>query len=288
MMQNHDSSVPGCDSNFVLDTSAPDYIRNPYPTYRWLREHAPAYAWPKHQAVVFSRYRDVKAIFKDLHFTTDFRQWEFATQKQRAPEHAEYHVLIDNWVLSLPEIDHLRVRKLASGALTRRSLEQMMRGKIQGAVDAAGGKLRRGQMVSLFRAAALHDPDIFPEPERFNIHRDLSQAINFGFGSHFCLGAALARLEIEVATSTLMIQRFPKIKLLESGACGKTARGRGTSDRHPSRGRAFTRASWRRSFRAYYPEHASVGHCAGFFSRKQQRQRSFTQVVLRLHKSGRL
>jgi cytochrome P450 len=81
-------------------------------------------------------------------------------------------------------------------------------------MDFAGIRLRKGQMVYGFLSAALRDPKVFPDPDRFDIHRDLSQTIAFGSGAHFCLGATLARMELEIATRTLL-QRFPGLRLSE-------------------------------------------------------------------------
>lgn len=52
-----------------------------------------------------------------------------------------------------------------------------------------------------------------PSFERFDIRRDLSQTIAFSTGQHFCLGAALARQELEILVGTLL-QRFPHMRML--------------------------------------------------------------------------
>ena len=60
--------------------------------------------------------------------------------------------------------------------------------------------------------SANHDESQFPDPETFDITREPNRHVAFGMGSHFCLGAALARLEGEIALTTLF-RRFPGLHL---------------------------------------------------------------------------
>jgi cytochrome P450 len=62
-----------------------------------------------------------------------------------------------------------------------------------------GHALRRGQKVLLLIGSANRDERVFPSPDVFDLHRDTSQHLSFGRGTHFCLGAALARLEAKVS-----------------------------------------------------------------------------------------
>jgi cytochrome P450 family 142 subfamily A polypeptide 1 len=61
-----------------------------------------------------------------------------------------------------------------------------------------GTTIERGQQVVLMYPSANRDPKHFDDPERFDVTRHPNPQIAFGFGTHFCLGAALARLEIRV------------------------------------------------------------------------------------------
>ncbi|MDX6276099.1 MAG: cholest-4-en-3-one 26-monooxygenase, partial [Nocardioidaceae bacterium] len=59
--------------------------------------------------------------------------------------------------------------------------------------------VKKGQRVGLFYASANHDADVFENPEEFNIMRDPNPHVAFGgHGAHYCIGANLARLEIEI------------------------------------------------------------------------------------------
>jgi cytochrome P450 PksS len=80
-----------------------------------------------------------------------------------------------------------------------------------------GKTLRKGDVVFLGIAAANHDPRVFPEPERFDINRDSVQQkhLTFSFGPHHCMGAGLARRELEIGLEVLL-QRLPDLRLDEA------------------------------------------------------------------------
>ncbi|MEV0595389.1 cytochrome P450 [Nonomuraea cavernae] len=61
-----------------------------------------------------------------------------------------------------------------------------------------GRHIRQGQQVLLMYGSANRDPEVFDDPGRFDVTRRPGGHIAFGFGTHFCLGAALARLELRV------------------------------------------------------------------------------------------
>jgi cytochrome P450 len=78
--------------------------------------------------------------------------------------------------------------------------------------ELAGETIRAGDLVLLGVVAANHDASGFPEPGRFDIRRQPNQHVGFGHGSHFCLGAGLARVELQVGLGTLF-RRFPTLGL---------------------------------------------------------------------------
>ena len=64
-------------------------------------------------------------------------------------------------------------------------------------IETRGTKLEAGKMFFLSVLAANRDPEVFVEPDRFDVERAPVRSFSFGWGSHFCLGAALARAEIQ-------------------------------------------------------------------------------------------
>ncbi len=71
----------------------------------------------------------------------------------------------------------------------------------------------KGQQAIILLASANRDPDVFADPDRLDITRAENRHLSFGHGIHYCVGAPLARVEAEIALSTL-VQRFPGIRLL--------------------------------------------------------------------------
>lgn len=69
----------------------------------------------------------------------------------------------------------------------------------------------RQSIITLLRASN-HDPEVFEEPDRFNVSRKPGPHIAFGGGSHICIGAPLARIEAQAALVKLF-QRFPNLRL---------------------------------------------------------------------------
>jgi cytochrome P450 len=70
-----------------------------------------------------------------------------------------------------------------------------------------------GASVFTLSAVANYDPAVFHEPERLDIGRpDVGKHVAFGQGAHFCLGASLARVELQVAL-TALVTRLPKLRL---------------------------------------------------------------------------
>ncbi|MEN7530493.1 MULTISPECIES: cytochrome P450 [unclassified Cupriavidus] len=78
-------------------------------------------------------------------------------------------------------------------------------------VEAGGAHVPRGSIVFMLLGAANRDPAVFADPDRLDIERDATAALGFGGGIHYCLGARLAMMEIEVAIRALL-GRFPDLR----------------------------------------------------------------------------
>jgi cytochrome P450 len=70
--------------------------------------------------------------------------------------------------------------------------------------------------VLLVNGASGRDERAFPDPDRFDVRRDIELHLGFGYGRHFCLGAALARLESRIAIAELL-RRFPHYEIPADG-----------------------------------------------------------------------
>jgi cytochrome P450 len=139
--------------------------------------------------------------------------------------------LIGNGALALLRHPEQRARLAAEPALWPAAVEELLRydGPVETStsrwvredvemLDRASGQLhhlRRGDQVRVCLAAANRDPKQFCRPARLDLDRGDSRHLAFGLGSHYCLGAPLARLEGAIALRALF-DRFPDLHLATS------------------------------------------------------------------------
>ncbi len=128
--------------------------------------------------------------------------------------------LIGNGVKALLENPDQLARLQADPALLPNAIEEMLRfdppvtqsGRIAPYDFELGGvEIKQGQSMTTVLAAANRDPEVYPDPDRFDIEREDTHHQAYGGGAHLCVGAHLARLEAREAIGAL-ITRFPKIR----------------------------------------------------------------------------
>ncbi len=79
-------------------------------------------------------------------------------------------------------------------------------------VQVGGVTVREGQKVAALLGAANRDPAVFPDPDRFDVGRTDNPHITFGAGVHFCIGAPLARVELQASFGALL-ERTSRLEL---------------------------------------------------------------------------
>jgi cytochrome P450 len=98
-------------------------------------------------------------------------------------------------------------------------------------VEVQGIRLRTGETVGLLLGAANRDPARFPGPDRFDPTRSPNPHVSFGAGIHFCVGAPLARLELEVAVP-ILFERLPRLEIASTPRYRDSYHFHGLEDLH--------------------------------------------------------
>jgi len=129
--------------------------------------------------------------------------------------------MLSNGVLSLLRHPDQMERLRGEPSLTTSAAEEILRFESPVQMTSrrtladgefAGRRVKAGEALQLFLGAANRDPARFPDPDRFDIARGDNRHVAFGFGPHFCLGAALAREELRIALDHLL-DRLPGLEL---------------------------------------------------------------------------
>ena len=123
-------------------------------------------------------------------------------------------------LLALLEHPDQLARLQADPSLMGTAVEEMIRCVVpvkefmrtaQSDTEVRGVKIAKGESVLLSYVSANRDEDIFTDPMRFDVGRDPNKHLSFGYGVHFCLGAALARMEM----NSFFTELIPRIKTIE-------------------------------------------------------------------------
>lgn len=121
--------------------------------------------------------------------------------------------LVGNMVCELDRHPRERARLLRDSTLVPNAVEEvlryassthMMARTLTRDVELHGRRMEKGRKVAIILASANRDERRWPDPDVFDIGRDTSEHLAFGFGVHHCLGAALARLEGRIALAEIL------------------------------------------------------------------------------------
>jgi cytochrome P450 len=139
-----------------------------------------------------------------------------------AGHEATVNVTGNGWWALFRNPDQLeRLRQDAS--MVRTAIEELMRFDtplqmferwVLEDVELFGSHVSRGQELALLFGSANRDPAVFDRPDELDVGRHPNPHMSFGAGIHFCIGAPLARVELEASFET-MLRRFPKMELVE-------------------------------------------------------------------------
>ena len=128
--------------------------------------------------------------------------------------------LLGNALIYLSEHPELMARLHANPALVPRFVEEILRydGPSHSlpritteATTLAGVTLPRGAVVLALVASANRDERVYPAPDRFDLERGSQGGLQFGHGIHFCIGAALARMEARLAIEAI-VTRYARVE----------------------------------------------------------------------------
>ncbi|HEX2133751.1 MAG TPA: cytochrome P450 [Actinophytocola sp.] len=116
----------------------------------------------------------------------------------------QWQALVDDPALVTNAVEEmLRARGTGGGGIPRYARTDLV-------ID--GVTVQAGDLVLLDNAAANHDPAVFADPDRMDVTRSTGAHLTFGHGARYCLGAPLARIELETVFSQL-VSRFPTLRL---------------------------------------------------------------------------
>jgi len=138
------------DSTFEFDLNAPDFLRDPRPTFEHMRTRAPVYHWAKARTFLVTRYDDVALVLRDKRFVTNQRQWKYAPTGATLPEgpYAAFYQLIGSGLGGSSAEAHSRMRRLVNPAFNPTAVERL-RGRVQAIVDELLDAAIKGDVIDV-------------------------------------------------------------------------------------------------------------------------------------------
>ncbi|HEX2286189.1 MAG TPA: cytochrome P450 [Mycobacterium sp.] len=116
----------------------------------------------------------------------------------------QWQALVDDPTLVPNAIEEtLRASRRGGGVMPRYARTDL---------DIGGVTIKAGELVLLEMGAGNHDPAVFAEPDRVDVTRSATSHLAFGYGARYCIGAPLARIELQTVFSQL-VSRFPTLRL---------------------------------------------------------------------------
>ena len=176
------------------------------------------------------RYRSEDLISQILHNQTQGQELSdgeiagFCSLLHDASQNTTMN-MITNSIIELARYPDQRRKLVEEPSRWPAALEEILRfvSPVQGLarsttrdVEIAGSTIARGDQVLLLYGAANHDPAVFDRPDALDLDRDVKSHWAFGHGIHFCLGNAVARLEIRLALEALLA-RIPEYEIDQAG-----------------------------------------------------------------------
>jgi pimeloyl-[acyl-carrier protein] synthase len=137
-------------------------------------------------------------------------------------------ILTNEPALALLLEDPTRIAGAVEETLRMESPIQSLQRTATSPTTVGGAEIAAGQSVPLVLGAANRDPAEFPDAARFDPRRSPNRHLAFGFGAHFCLGAALARMQAAVVLESLL-PRLPRMRVV-SAVFREDAESRGLSE----------------------------------------------------------
>jgi cytochrome P450 len=152
------------------------------------------------------------AVAEERADLTDQEIWGFCSLLHDASQNTTIN-MIANAVIVLADHPDERRRLADDPSLWPQGIEELLRyvSPVQGLaratttdVEIGGATIPKGDQVLLLYGSANHDETVFEDPDRFDLDRNPKAHWTFGHGIHYCLGAAVAKLEVRVSLECLL------------------------------------------------------------------------------------